>query len=190
MRRIESGMQTKVLHHQMSRASDAAGAGIGDGLLSCGGGIGEGDKFLHRIGRHGGMHDQHVAGRGERSKSAKNGVLPKVKPQDLEKLFDDAERGANATLSVDLEKQEIRGPDGGLDDIGLTTVKKDKIERFEQISKSARACQRYGCSLRTLNASTGRWKPLRSSLPTASNSASALTSACTFASTRIWPLSA
>jgi len=87
----------------------------------------------------------------------KNGILPiKVSPEDLEKLFDDAERGANATLSVDLEKQEIRGPDGGvvkfdidafrkhcllngLDDIGLTMVKQDKIERFEQKSKTARA---------------------------------------------------
>ena len=72
----------------------------------------------------------------------KNGVLPiKVSPEDLEKLFDDAERGANATLSIDLEKQEIRGPDGGvvkfeidpyrkhcmlngLDDIGLTKQKR------------------------------------------------------------------
>jgi 3-isopropylmalate/(R)-2-methylmalate dehydratase small subunit len=79
-----------------------------------------------------------------------------VSPDDLEKLFDDAERGANATLSIDLEKQEIRGPDGGvvtfeidahrkhcllngLDDIGLTMVKKDQIERFEEKSKSARA---------------------------------------------------
>ena len=45
----------------------------------------------------------------------KNGILPvQVSPQDLEKLFDDAERGANATLTVDLEKQEIRGPDGGV----------------------------------------------------------------------------
>ena len=45
----------------------------------------------------------------------KNGVLPiRVSPEDLEKLFDDAERGANATLSIDLEKQEIRGPDGGV----------------------------------------------------------------------------
>ena len=79
----------------------------------------------------------------------KNGILPvKVSPQDLDKLFDDAERGANATLTVDLVKQEIRGPDGGvikfevdahrkhcllngLDDIGLTMVKSDKIERFE-----------------------------------------------------------
>src|SRR5215211_4507480 len=45
----------------------------------------------------------------------KNGILPiKVSPEDLEKLFDDAERGANATLSIDLERQEIRGPDGGM----------------------------------------------------------------------------
>jgi 3-isopropylmalate/(R)-2-methylmalate dehydratase small subunit len=45
----------------------------------------------------------------------KNGVLPiKVDPDDLEKLFDDAERGANARISIDLEKQEIRGPDGGV----------------------------------------------------------------------------
>ena len=86
----------------------------------------------------------------------KNGVLPiKVSPQDLEKLFDDAERGANATLSIDLEKQEIRGPDGGvvqfdidphrkhcmlngLDDIALTMVKQDKIDRFEAGAKAAR----------------------------------------------------
>jgi 3-isopropylmalate/(R)-2-methylmalate dehydratase small subunit len=86
----------------------------------------------------------------------KNGVLPiKVSKEDLEKLFDDAERGANATLSIDLEKQEIRGPDGGvvkfdidphrkhtmlngLDDIGLTGLKKDKIDSFEEKSKAAR----------------------------------------------------
>ncbi len=42
----------------------------------------------------------------------KNGVLPiKVSPEDLEKLFDDAERGANATLSIDLEKP--RNPRAG-----------------------------------------------------------------------------
>ena len=86
----------------------------------------------------------------------KNGVLPiKVSPEDLEKLFDDAERGANATLSIDLEKQEIRGPDGGvvkfdidphrkhcmlngLDDIGLTKQKQAKIDGFEEKSKAAR----------------------------------------------------
>src|SRR5579871_3236073 len=44
----------------------------------------------------------------------KNGILPiVVSPEDLEKLLDDARRGANATVSIDLEKQEIRGPDGG-----------------------------------------------------------------------------
>jgi 3-isopropylmalate/(R)-2-methylmalate dehydratase small subunit len=88
--------------------------------------------------------------------SFKNGLLPiKVSKEDLEKLFDDAERGANATLSIDLEKQEIRGPDGGvvkfdidphrkhcllngLDDIGLTNLKKDKIDSCEAKSKAAR----------------------------------------------------
>jgi 3-isopropylmalate/(R)-2-methylmalate dehydratase small subunit len=86
----------------------------------------------------------------------KNGVLPvRVSPEDLEKLFDDADRGANATLTVDLEKQEIRGPDGGtikfeidafrkhcmlngLDDIGLTQQKKSKIVSYEEKTKAAR----------------------------------------------------
>jgi len=86
----------------------------------------------------------------------KNGVLPiKVSPEDLEKLFDDAERGANATLSIDLEKQEIRGPDGGmvkfdiephrkhallngLDEVGKTMQKRDKIESFEAKAKVSR----------------------------------------------------
>jgi 3-isopropylmalate/(R)-2-methylmalate dehydratase small subunit len=86
----------------------------------------------------------------------KNGVLPiRVSPEDLEKLFDDAERGANATLSIDLEKQEIRGPDGGvikfeidafrkhcmlngLDDIGLTKQKLNKIVSYEEKAKAAR----------------------------------------------------
>jgi 3-isopropylmalate/(R)-2-methylmalate dehydratase small subunit len=86
----------------------------------------------------------------------KNGVLPiKVNPDDLEKLFDDAERGANARISIDLASQEIRGPDGGvikfdvdphrkhcllngLDDIGMTLVKKDKIAGFEDKAKAAR----------------------------------------------------
>ncbi|MEO0544876.1 MAG: 3-isopropylmalate dehydratase small subunit [Pseudomonadota bacterium] len=80
----------------------------------------------------------------------KNGILPiVVTPAELEKLMDDAERGANATLTVDLEAQEIRGPDGGvinfeidqarkhnllngLDDIGLTMEKTSAIADFEQ----------------------------------------------------------
>jgi 3-isopropylmalate/(R)-2-methylmalate dehydratase small subunit len=86
----------------------------------------------------------------------KNGLLPiRVSPEDLEKLFDDADRGANATLTVDLEKQEIRGPDGGvvhfeidphgkhcllngLDDIELTKQKQAKIASYEDKAKAAR----------------------------------------------------
>src|SRR6188508_482087 len=79
----------------------------------------------------------------------KNGILPiRVTQDDLDKLSDDAERGANATLSIDLASQEIRGPDGGkvkfeidpfrkhclingLDDIGLTMEKKSSIDTYE-----------------------------------------------------------
>ena len=86
----------------------------------------------------------------------KNGILPvKVSAAELEKLFDDAERGANATLTIDLEKQEIHGPDGGtikfdvdphrkhcllngLDDIGLTMKKRAKIETFEKKASRSR----------------------------------------------------
>src|SRR6201994_1662177 len=43
-----------------------------------------------------------------------NGILPiKVTQAELDKLMDDASRGSNAILSIDLEKQEITGPDGG-----------------------------------------------------------------------------
>ena len=44
----------------------------------------------------------------------KNGILPiAVSAEDLEEAHDDAERGANATITIDLPNQEIRGPDGG-----------------------------------------------------------------------------
>ncbi|MGL4241578.1 MAG: 3-isopropylmalate dehydratase small subunit [Beijerinckiaceae bacterium] len=80
----------------------------------------------------------------------KNGILPiKVSPEDLEKLFEDADRGSNATLSIDLAAQTIKGPDGGtikfdidpfrkhcllngLDDIGLTMQKAKKLDGFEK----------------------------------------------------------
>src|SRR3990170_3008102 len=60
------------------------------------------------------------------NKCFNNGILPiKVKPEELEKLFDDAARGANATLTVDLEKQEIRGPDGGVVRFDIDAHRKD-----------------------------------------------------------------
>ena len=86
----------------------------------------------------------------------KNGILPVVvTPDELDKLMDDAERGANATLTVDLENQTIHGPDGGaihfeidphrkhvllegLDDIGLTMKKADSISSFESSHVSER----------------------------------------------------
>lgn len=85
----------------------------------------------------------------------KNGILPIIVSEDeLEALMDDAKRGANATLSVDLEAQTINGPDGGtisfdidenrkhrllngIDDIGETLEKKPKIDAYEvKISES------------------------------------------------------
>ena len=80
----------------------------------------------------------------------KNGILPIVLPQeDVDKLMDDASRGANAVITVDLESQTITGPDGGeisfevdafkkhcllngLDDIGLTMQKAKAIDAFEE----------------------------------------------------------
>jgi len=83
----------------------------------------------------------------------KNGMLPIILPQDdMDRLMDDADRGANATITVDLDKQEITGPDGGtitfdinpfrkhcllngLDDIALTLQKADAIASFEARQK-------------------------------------------------------
>lgn len=86
----------------------------------------------------------------------KNGILPiMVSEEDLEKLMDDAKRGANATLSVDLEAQTISGPDGGvvnfdidpdrkhrllngIDDIGETLEKVSQIDSFEAKNSESR----------------------------------------------------
>jgi 3-isopropylmalate/(R)-2-methylmalate dehydratase small subunit len=69
--------------------------------------------------------------------------------------MDDAQRGSNATLTIDLEAQEIRGPDGGvikfdidpfrkhcllngLDAVGLTLQKQDAISKFEKETAALR----------------------------------------------------
>jgi 3-isopropylmalate/(R)-2-methylmalate dehydratase small subunit len=85
----------------------------------------------------------------------KNGILPIKLPQEqVDLLMDDAERGANAVITVDLEKQEIAGPDGdtihfeidphrkdcllnGLDDIGQTLEKAAAIESYEDKQRAA-----------------------------------------------------
>ena len=86
----------------------------------------------------------------------KNGMLPiRVSKQDLDKLMEHAKRGANTTLTVDLEAQTICGPSGGevtfeidafkkqcllegLNEIGLTLQEVDKIERFEDGQRVSR----------------------------------------------------
>ena len=83
----------------------------------------------------------------------KNGILPIRLPEtDVDRLMDDAGRGANATLTVDLENQVITGPDGasvafdldpldkhsllnGIDDIAQTLEKAEKIDDFEARQK-------------------------------------------------------
>jgi 3-isopropylmalate/(R)-2-methylmalate dehydratase small subunit len=80
----------------------------------------------------------------------KNRILPiVVSPENLKKLLDDADRGSNATITIDLPRQEIRGPDGGtvkfdidpfrkhcllngLDDIALSLEKVSSIEAYEK----------------------------------------------------------
>lgn len=85
----------------------------------------------------------------------KNGVLPIKLPQDdVDKLMEDAERGTNATVSIDLESQKITSSDGdefsfeidafrkhcllnGLDEIGLTMKKEAKISAYEKVIKAS-----------------------------------------------------
>jgi len=79
----------------------------------------------------------------------KNGILPIIVSKDqLDQLMDDAEKGSNSVLDIDLENQQIGRPNGekinfeidefrkhclvnGLDDIGLTMQKKSSIDKFE-----------------------------------------------------------
>ncbi|MDP6389307.1 MAG: 3-isopropylmalate dehydratase small subunit [Alphaproteobacteria bacterium] len=82
--------------------------------------------------------------------SFKNGILPiKVSKDELDALMADARDKENPELTIDLERQEIKRPNGavisfdldpfrkecllgGLDDIGLTLQKDDTISAFEE----------------------------------------------------------
>ena len=86
----------------------------------------------------------------------KNGILPIVLPQEqVDILMADAEKGANARMTVDLVAQEITTSDGdvikfnvdpfkkhclleGLDDIGLTMEKVASIDTFEEKAAQSR----------------------------------------------------
>ena len=86
----------------------------------------------------------------------KNGILPIVLPREVvDVLMQDAEKGANARMTVDLEAQTVTTSDGevfsfevdafkkhclmeGLDDIGLTMAKAESIDSFETQASQAR----------------------------------------------------
>ncbi len=86
----------------------------------------------------------------------KNGILPIVLPQDqVDALMEDAERGSNARITVDLEAQTVTASDGtayafevdafkkrclleGLDDIGLSMEKVSSIDAFEAKASAER----------------------------------------------------
>ena len=85
----------------------------------------------------------------------KNGILPIVLPADtVAQLMDDARKGSNARLTIDLASQTVIRPDGqtvhfeidqfrkhclldGVDDIGLTLKKETAIAKFEDRRKQA-----------------------------------------------------
>ena len=86
----------------------------------------------------------------------KNGILPITLPEEeVEQLLDSADDGANAVFSVDLISQTVTSPRGvsfefeidqfrkhclvnGLDDIGLTMEKTEKIDSYEEGRSNAR----------------------------------------------------
>ncbi|NJS38142.1 MAG: 3-isopropylmalate dehydratase small subunit [Rhodobacteraceae bacterium] len=86
----------------------------------------------------------------------KNGILPVVLPQEaVDHLMDDARKGENARVTVDLESQNVTASDGrsfrfdvdafkkhcllnGLDDIGLTMEKASAIDAYEAKTAASR----------------------------------------------------
>lgn len=86
----------------------------------------------------------------------KNGLLPIALPQEIvDQLMEDAQKGANAVFTIDLENQTISRPDGekvhfdidpfrkhcllnGLDDVGLTEQKGAEIAAYEDKARQQR----------------------------------------------------
>jgi len=86
----------------------------------------------------------------------KNGILPIMLPREqVDVLMNDAEKGANARMTIDLDAQTVTTSDGqsfafeidpfkrrclmeGLDDIGLTMKKAASIDAFEEKTAQSR----------------------------------------------------
>jgi len=89
----------------------------------------------------------------------KNGILPIALPKEIvDELMDDARKGTNAVMTIDLETQTTTRPDGeqvhfelnafgkhcllnGLDDIGLTEQKSADIGAYEEKARLAHPWQ-------------------------------------------------
>jgi 3-isopropylmalate/(R)-2-methylmalate dehydratase small subunit len=89
----------------------------------------------------------------------KNGILPIALPKEIvDELMEDARKGANAVMTIDLATQTVTRPDGekvhfeldafrkhcllnGLDDIGLTERKSAEIGAYEEKARLARPWQ-------------------------------------------------
>jgi 3-isopropylmalate/(R)-2-methylmalate dehydratase small subunit len=73
----------------------------------------------------------------------KNGILPiKVTPEQLALLMDDASRGSNATLTVDLAAQTIKGPDGGTLHFDIDPARKQVLlEGLDDIATTLKSSQ-------------------------------------------------
>ena len=86
----------------------------------------------------------------------KNGILPITLPQEqVDRLMEDARRGSNARITVDLEAQTVSASEGevfhfeidpfrkhcllnGLDDIGLTLENAGDIDAYEAKTRMSR----------------------------------------------------
>jgi 3-isopropylmalate/(R)-2-methylmalate dehydratase small subunit len=86
----------------------------------------------------------------------KNGILPIILPKEqMDILMADAQKGANARVTIDLEAQTVTTSDGesfpfevdafkkhclmnGLDDIGLTMEKAKSIDTYEEKAAASR----------------------------------------------------
>ncbi len=71
----------------------------------------------------------------------KNAILPIiVSEEELNKLFDDAQRGANATLEINLKEQTIKGPDGGVIHFDIEEGNKEKLlEGLDDIASTLKS---------------------------------------------------
>ena len=60
----------------------------------------------------------------------KNGILPIILPKRRDLLMDDVLKGSNSILTINLENQEIKRPDGSIITFDVDQLKKMLIKRI------------------------------------------------------------